>query len=626
VSSETIDFLADTTLKVLLKGAGDTLVFGVSVELSVTTDVATITASSGSGKGVKSGGSIRIHGQAQGSGQIAMSGVPISFFLTIRSPIATSVTIVGDDGQELSSPSLALGDSIHVRCLARDKNGHEIPTSWPAQNNGTDFLRCAWSLDRQGVSDSPETWIKPTTTDSHDLTVTVDQAHALVTIEVTQTVTSVTVKPVSPPAVGLPTVLQATGQDKYGNVVGTDASWSTDQPNDLALDYNDVGSVTANPRIAGTFTVHAKMQNVSTTYQLVVPALVFSSYTAGSQMTCAITNSGQTYCWGYGFGFDPSSTILEQRNYPVPVAVGHTFTQVAVGYAHACGRESTGHVFCWGQSAAAGSTDYLPEPIEVSGNHIFSSIAAGLFHTCGISSGQLYCWGDNTSGQLGNPAAGSSSSIPVLVSGGLSWTQVALGQFHTCGISGGKAYCWGSNGEGQIGIGTVTGTSQQTPIEVASDPTGWTQISSLNRHTCGIAGGRVYCWGEGLDGEIGDGGNSIRSTPTAISSSQSFSQISAGTSHSCAMTTGGQVYCWGDNSYGEFGNGGTTSSTVPVPAASGLTFSSVQASSTHSCGVTTAGPMYCWGFNQRGVLGIDRDAGTIDGGSYVSPTKVASQP
>ena len=633
VSSETIDFDADSTLIVMIKDAsGDTLVFGVSVSLSVSTDVATLSAVSGNGKGVRTGGSIRIHGQAQGSGNVTSSGMNTSLPLIIKSPVATSASIVGDDEQPLASPTpLELGDSIHVHLRASGKNG-EIPMTWPAQGGLTDTLKGQWTLEGNPIGKaggSFDVWVKPSATGPLDLTVQVDGVNASVTIQVSQTVTSVTVQPLSSPAVGLGSELQATGRDKHGNiVVGATATWSTDQPNDVAVTadegYDAVGAVT--PRIAGTFTIHATIQNVSTTYQLVVPPLVFSSYNAGSSMVCAIATSHQTYCWGYGYGFDAASDLFEQRNYPVPVAIGHTFTQVAVGYAHVCGLETTGHVFCWGQSAAAGSSDYLSAPTEVSGNHVFSSIAAGVYHTCGISSGQMYCWGDNASAQLGNPSAGSSSTVPVLVSGGLTWSQVAVGQFHTCGIAGGKAYCWGSNGEGQIGIGTVTVTNQTTPIEVASDPTGWTQLSSSNRHTCGVAGGQVYCWGEGSSGQIGDGGSSIRSTPTAIATSQSFSQVSAGGTHSCALTTSGQLYCWGDNEYGEYGNGGTATSTVPVPAATGLTLSSVGASSAYSCGVTTAGPMYCWGFDQRGVLGIDSPGGIIDGSNYLSPKKVASQP
>ena len=97
----------------------------------------------------------------------------------------------------------------------------------------------------------------------------------------------------------------------------------------------------------------------------------------------------------------------------------------------------------------------------------FTQVSAGASHTCGIaSSGQTYCWGDNTAGELGN-GSNTSSNKPVLVAGGLHFVQISAGTEYTCGVtSSNLAYCWGNNSNGQLG---VTGAGGYTPVKVQSE-------------------------------------------------------------------------------------------------------------------------------------------------------------
>jgi alpha-tubulin suppressor-like RCC1 family protein len=82
-----------------------------------------------------------------------------------------------------------------------------------------------------------------------------------------------------------------------------------------------------------------------------------------------------------------------------------------------------------------------------------------------------------------------------------------------------------------------------------------------------------------------------------------FATLSVGNRHNCGVSTAGVAYCWGDNVNGNLGNGTTTSSSTPVIVAGGLTFASVSAGRFHTCGVTTDGAAYCWGQNGSGELG-----------------------
>jgi alpha-tubulin suppressor-like RCC1 family protein len=116
-----------------------------------------------------------------------------------------------------------------------------------------------------------------------------------------------------------------------------------------------------------------------------------------------------------------------------------------------------------------------------------SAIAADFSHTCALKAGALYCWGDNSYGQVGDGTTTSPRASPVSVSNmNLLITAVTVGNYHTCSLKlGGTMYCWGSNQYGQIGDGTTTGKSSATVVSglgllVAT-------ISAGGDHSCTLA-------------------------------------------------------------------------------------------------------------------------------------------
>ena len=242
-------------------------------------------------------------------------------------------------------------------------------------------------------------------------------------------------------------------------------------------------------------------------------------------------------------------------------------------------------------------------------------VAVGMSHACALTdTGEVYCWGDNTFGQLGNSdATVASSSVPLKVAN-LQALYITSGRDHVCAqLVDNSLKCWGSNSNGQLGTGDTSYSSSASPRQV----TGITSASSVvagAMHTCAIAdGGSVKCWGTGAKFRLGIAssyGQADVSTPTAVAGlvGASVKQISAGTSQTCALLTTGGVNCWGDNATGQLGTGATSSATPspkPVSGIDGVVASAVQISmgSQHACAVLSDGTAKCWGAGASGRLG-----------------------
>ena len=154
-------------------------------------------------------------------------------------------------------------------------------------------------------------------------------------------------------------------------------------------------------------------------------------------------------------------------------------------------------------------------------------------------------------------------------------------------------------------------TTEGLPPPVAS-------VSAGSIHTCGLTTpGDAYCWGFNDFGQLGDGSTTGSLTPVLVSSGIRFSSISTRGGHTCGVTSVGDAYCWGENFRGQLGDGTTINRLTPVLVSGGLSFASVSTAYSETCGVTTAGDAYCWGDNFSGQLG---DGTTIN---RLTPVAVA---
>jgi alpha-tubulin suppressor-like RCC1 family protein len=121
-------------------------------------------------------------------------------------------------------------------------------------------------------------------------------------------------------------------------------------------------------------------------------------------------------------------------------------------------------------------------------------------------------------------------------------------------------------------------------------------LSAGTHHTCAItSAGAGYCWGKNDQGALGDGTTEARVEPTPLAGDLVFRSISAGTHFGCGIAGEGKAHCWGHNGFGQLGEGSAGMRSSPVVAAPGLTLAYVVAGSYHACGVTPAGEAHCWG-------------------------------
>lgn len=349
---------------------------------------------------------------------------------------------------------------------------------------------------------------------------------------------------------------------------------------------------------------------------------------AGGNSTCRIAQDRSLSCWGYddagqlGNGgvltVDPPAV-----NTPAQVGSGTDWTAISVSdddlttEGHACGLRGTAG-YCWGSNAhgmlGIGTINGSEQsPASVSGSLAWSDISAGWTHTCGVTTaGALYCWGDNSFGQVG--IVGGDRSVPTQVGAASDWESVSAGYTSSCAIkTTGTLYCWGMNSRGQLGIGNTD--SQATPTKVGSST--WTSVEVGAGFACGRqVDGSVWCWGPSSNGQLGNGvvlndSSTDVKSPAKVGTATNWVTLSTGKGHTCATNVSGELWCWGANGSSQLGDNTTTTRSVPTKIGSATDWQSVSAGASHSCAVKTDGGVWCWGSNFKGKTGTGSASAVI---------------
>jgi alpha-tubulin suppressor-like RCC1 family protein len=388
------------------------------------------------------------------------------------------------------------------------------------------------------------------------------------------------------------------------------------------------GSITGTPPTLGSssFTVTVRdsvgaTANAALTIHVNGAGMIRAeSISGGSFHTCALTTAGSVKCWGRnGLGELGDGTNISSATPVDVVGLGSGIAAVSAGGLHSCALTTSGAVKCWGENQYGqlgdGTNTYSTTPVNVVGlGSGIATVSAGAGHSCAVTTaGAVKCWGSNAIGQL-EDGTNANSTTPVEVVGlGSGVATVSAGGAHSCAVTTtGAVKCWGINGSGAPGfgiglLGDGTTADSSTPVDVLGLGSGVTTVSAGDGHSCAVTtAGAVKCWGDNDSGDLGDGTITNSVAPVdVVGLGSGVTAVSAGWSHTCAVTTAGAVKCWGGSPYyGVLGDGATGQSSTPVDVLGlGSGVATVAAGAVHSCVVTTAGAVNCWGDNSNGQLG-----------------------
>jgi alpha-tubulin suppressor-like RCC1 family protein len=298
-----------------------------------------------------------------------------------------------------------------------------------------------------------------------------------------------------------------------------------------------------------------------------------------------------------------------------PTAVGQH--DAAISDARGAQAAAGGQAWAWGLNdhgqLGDGTTTKSQVPVKVllpAGTTV-TAVSAGRFHSLALTSaGHVLAWGENLRGELGDGTK-TDSNVPVRVKlpRGVKVVAISAGFGHSLAVtSSGQVFAWGNNQRGQLGDGSTT--DRLTPVRVHL-PAGTkvTAVSAGAIFSLALTStGRVLAWGLNHRGQLGIGVTRDRHIPVRVKLPRGVkvTGIAAGYTFGLAVTSSGRVFAWGNNDSGQLGIGTTFGSDIPVRVhlAAGTKVIAVAAGADHSLALTASGHVLAWGMNNYGQLGL----------------------
>ncbi|MFT3925574.1 MAG: hypothetical protein QM778_23745 [Myxococcales bacterium] len=287
--------------------------------------------------------------------------------------------------------------------------------------------------------------------------------------------------------------------------------------------------------------------------EAIEPATTWLDVSSGG-VTCAIQDPGELYCWGRGFWGELGSGV-EQATLATPTQVGQAadWQHVSVGWNHACGiRGAAGELYCWGYNGYGqlgdGSTSNRVSPTKLSGQG-WTAVSAGYQHTCGTRGTELLCWGAQWQGAVSGVSDANPQLTPLKIANG-NWQHPSAGYGHSCATLAGELWCWGANSSGQVGLGTTSYTA--SPMTHVGTSNQWTSLDALGNFTCGVQNGMPLCWGRNEFGQVSGRDFVDHNSPIEVWSG-AWDSVDTGLNSACGIRYG-ELYCWGDSRAGALGN------------------------------------------------------------------------
>tara|TARA_R110000851_G_scaffold51060_1_gene121580 strand:+ start:816 stop:2042 length:1227 start_codon:yes stop_codon:yes gene_type:complete len=333
--------------------------------------------------------------------------------------------------------------------------------------------------------------------------------------------------------------------------------------------------------------------------------------------------------WGFGYNAygQIGDSTTTNRSSPVQVGALTTWSKIAPQSDGCIAVKSDGTLWSWGRNTngqlGQGNTTNRSSPVQVGALTTWVQVGGTKFSGYAIKTdGTLWSWGLNSSGELGLNNTTNYSS-PVQIGALTDWYKVDGGSAFALAIkTDGTLWGWGKNNLGQLGDGTTTNRS--SPVQIGS-LTNWSSLAKLQA-TPGCRAiktdGTLWAWGENAYGELGlgDSGFSFkRSSPVQVGALTTWLEVAAGPYQTLATQTNGKVYSWGQGTNGKLGQGNTTNYSSPVQIGALTTWLSVAAGYQHSIAAKTDGTLWAiGGLNDNGRLGTNNTT------NYSSPVQVGS--
>lgn len=246
---------------------------------------------------------------------------------------------------------------------------------------------------------------------------------------------------------------------------------------------------------------------------------------------CGVSISGDAYCWGENRDGAVGNGTLESRSEPTLVVGGHKWIDITTGMYFSCGITVRAEAYCWGRNQVAGlggllgTGDTLSSsvPRRVSGFERFRSVDAGYGSACALTTaGELRCWGIDPP----NPGSASTggfgnSTVPVAPPGpATTFASMSVGAAHACAVrSTSEVYCWGRNRSGSLGDGSPVSASVTYSYSLArvKSSVPLIEVGAAILQTCALAAtGDTYCWGVGSRGQLGNGSRNGAGVPAKV--------------------------------------------------------------------------------------------------------------
>jgi alpha-tubulin suppressor-like RCC1 family protein len=289
---------------------------------------------------------------------------------------------------------------------------------------------------------------------------------------------------------------------------------------------------------------------------------------AGDEHACALRADGTTSCWGDNMDGQLGTGDMTDRTTPTLSMAMGAWTEIEGGVIgdHTCFMEGTA-LSCMGQNdygqLGAGDMTSRTSPFVVPGT--WAEVGMGHHDTCGIrTDGTLWCWGQNLHGQLGDGMSGTMNrTSPGQVGTMTGWTDVEIGDHHVCAVRAGELWCWGFDADGQVGDGLTADVLVPTRIGTA---TNWRDVAAGLAHSCGVrTDGTLWCWGRNASGQLGLGTTGAdRLTPVQVGTATDWIEVQAGETYTCGLRMGNRLFCWGSNALGELAQGDRTARSSPI--------------------------------------------------------------